>query len=97
MEDIFVSLATLIWSLFPAAMLVRLFVVRKGGRERDPGTGQYRSGLFVKFVSLFAAIFSYYITEPIISSIFNDQSSKVPFFAPISLLLGILMYFLILK
>jgi len=92
-----IDLVILIYSFFPSTLIIRLFVMEKGGRPRDPRTGRYVSSWYVKVVSLVAAMFSYFVAEPVMSNWISNfcayNSSNVYFL----LFIGIALYFFALK
>ncbi|MCD6240753.1 hypothetical protein J7K27_04425 [Candidatus Bathyarchaeota archaeon] len=92
-----VDLVILIYSFFPGVVLLRLFVIEKGGRPRDPRTGQFVSRRYVKLVSLIVAIFATFYINPIISDWINNFCSSNPSNVYFLLVLGLILYFVVLR
>jgi len=92
-----IDFVVLIWSFFPSAIIYRMFVVHKGGKDRDPDTGRIRSKLSILSINLGAAIVSMIFIYPMMTKLINDLCSKNPFNALILLVLSLILYYKILK
>lgn len=92
-----INLVTLIFSFIPSTVILRLFVIEKGGRARDPDTGRFVSKRYVKVASLVTSMLCYFFIEPIMSNLISDICSYNPLNVYLLLIVGIIIYFFILK
>lgn len=92
-----IDFVILIWSFFPNAVMYRMFVVQKGGRERDPDTGRYRSKTFVLTLNLGAAVVSWVFLYPMMTTVINNLCAGNPLMVWLLLGLGFLIYYKLLK
>ena len=93
---VLVNLVSIVYSLFPSALIFRFFIKRTRNQYRD-GSGRFVSQNYVKIITLLAAGTSALLINPLITSQFQELYATNPLSLYGFLVAGVFMYFFVFK
>jgi hypothetical protein len=77
--------------------MYRFFVVQKGGRDRDPFSGKYRSRTFILTLNLAVAFASWFYVYPLMETYISNFCANNSFNIFLLLSIGLVVYYKLLK